>query len=55
MNVPELKETEFYNSHAINDVKEFKREANVIIANRKVEALSDVADKVYNRDIFGSN
>jgi UDPglucose 6-dehydrogenase len=52
---PALKEAEFYNSRVVNDVEAFKREANVIIANRKAEALSDVEEKVYTRDLFGSD
>jgi hypothetical protein len=52
---PALKESEFYNSRVVNDMEAFKREANVIIANRKAEALSDAADKLYTRDLFGSD
>jgi len=52
---PALNEAEFYNSKVVNDLEAFKCEANVIIANRKTEALFDVADKVYTRDLFGSD
>jgi UDPglucose 6-dehydrogenase len=52
---PALKEAEFYNSKVVNDLEAFKREANMIMANRKTEDLSDVSDKVYTRDLFGSD
>lgn len=52
---PALKEAQFYNSRVMNNLYEFKREADVIIANRKTKNLSDVTDKVYTRDLFGSD
>jgi UDPglucose 6-dehydrogenase len=52
---PGLKEPEFYNSKVFNDLEAFKREAMIIIANRKSDALADVADKVFTRDLFGSD
>jgi UDPglucose 6-dehydrogenase len=52
---PVLTETEFYHSRVVNDLEAFKREADVIIANRKTDTLNDVADKVYSRDLFGGD
>jgi UDPglucose 6-dehydrogenase len=52
---PALKVAEFYNSKVTNDLSVFKREADVIIANRNTDALVDVAEKVYTRDLFGSD
>jgi UDPglucose 6-dehydrogenase len=52
---PTLKEAEFYRSRVVNDLEEFKRVADVIVANRKTDILIDVASKLYTRDLFGSD
>ncbi|WP_022909301.1 nucleotide sugar dehydrogenase [Aestuariimicrobium kwangyangense] len=52
---PALEEAEFFHSRVVNDLEEFKRTADVIVANRQSDALADVADKVYTRDLFGSD
>ncbi|WP_180101087.1 nucleotide sugar dehydrogenase [Acinetobacter sp. YH12151] len=52
---PALKETEFFKSEVISDLKAFKQRADVIITNRQSKDLSDVEDKVYTRDIFGGD
>jgi UDPglucose 6-dehydrogenase len=52
---PELQQDEFFRSRVIKDLAEFKRISDVIVANRRSDALSDVEAKVYTRDLFGSD
>jgi UDPglucose 6-dehydrogenase len=52
---PVLEESEFYHSQVIKDLKEFKQISDVVVSNRMVEEISDIADKVYTRDLFGSD
>ncbi len=52
---PALQEEEFFHSPVVNDLETFKKESDVIITNRLTPVLADVQDKVYTRDLFGSD
>jgi UDPglucose 6-dehydrogenase len=52
---PALKEEEFFHSRVVRDLVQFKREADVIVANRVTDDIRDVANKVYSRDLFGKD
>jgi UDPglucose 6-dehydrogenase len=52
---PELEDDRFYGSEVVRDLDELKRRSDVIVANRLVDELRDVADKVYTRDLFGND
>jgi UDPglucose 6-dehydrogenase len=52
---PNLSDKQFFRSRVVADLEAFKREADVILCNRASDVLSDVAEKVYTRDLFGGD
>lgn len=52
---PVLNEPEFFRSRVINDLQAFKDACCLIVSNRLTDDLADVADRVYTRDLFGSD
>jgi UDPglucose 6-dehydrogenase len=52
---PVLSDSEFFHSRVVNDLNLFKREADVIIANRMTDDILDVQHKVCTRDLFGQD
>lgn len=52
---PELKESKFYNSRVVSNLDDFKRMSDVVVANRVTMEITDVRDKIFTRDLFGSD
>jgi UDPglucose 6-dehydrogenase len=52
---PAMAEDEFFSSKVVRDLDAFKRDCDLIIANRMTRSIEDVKEKVFTRDLFGSD
>ncbi len=52
---PALNDQEFFRSKVLTNLADFKASCDVILANRMLPELADIQDKVYTRDLFGSD
>jgi UDPglucose 6-dehydrogenase len=52
---PALHDERFFNSEVVRDLAAFKQRADLIVANRVTDEVSDVVDKIYTRDLFGAD
>ena len=52
---PVLQEKDFFRSEVIKDLDTFKAKSDLIVANRLVDDIQDVSEKVFTRDLFGKD
>lgn len=52
---PVMSDPDFFGSRVVNDLDAFKSEADLIVANRITDDISDVSDKIFTRDLFGAD
>ncbi|MEE3035696.1 MAG: UDP-glucose 6-dehydrogenase, partial [Pseudomonadota bacterium] len=52
---PLLKKERFFNSEVVRDIDYFRSASDIILANRMVDDLRTVEDKVFTRDLFGND
>ncbi|MFZ5664741.1 MAG: nucleotide sugar dehydrogenase [Pseudomonadota bacterium] len=52
---PAMRESAFFGSRVVRDLGAFKQECDIIIANRMTADIEDVSDKIFTRDLFGSD
>jgi UDPglucose 6-dehydrogenase len=52
---PVLKSENFFNSPVINDLEEFKRICDVVVANRLTDEINDILPKIYTRDLYNKD
>jgi UDPglucose 6-dehydrogenase len=50
-----LIEGEFFSSKVINDLNDFKKQSDIIVANRMTDEIKDVKDRIYTRDLFNND
>ena len=52
---PELTQTTFFHCHVETEINMFKEKSDIVLTNRMVDELNDVKEKVFTRDLFGSD
>ncbi|MFC0205015.1 nucleotide sugar dehydrogenase [Novosphingobium soli] len=52
---PAMHEEEFFGSKVVRDLRDFKQDCDIIIANRMTSEIEDVREKIFTRDLFGSD